>query len=207
MSSQFRNSLLTAAAVLCAVRVGVVPARAATITNGGFETGDLTGWTLTNGSAFDAVCAAGSSIGSSICVANSGTSAMAFGQFNAVATLSQTIATTTGSTYTISFFLANDNPGGDPGETFAVRWGGVTVFSLPSPQTSFGYSQRVVFNLTATSSSTVLAFDGQHDPAQWFLDDVSIADAQVPEPASMLLTGLGLGAVAAASKRLRRGNA
>lgn len=132
---------------------------------------------------------------------------MAFGQFNAVATLSQTIATTTGSTYTISFFLANDNPGGDPGETFAVRWGGVTVFSLPSPQTSFGYSQRVVFNLTATSSSTVLAFDGQHDPAQWFLDDVSIADAQVPEPASMLLTGLGLGAVAAASKRLRRGNA
>ena len=58
------------------------------------------------------------------------------------------IATTTGRTYT--FFLANDNPSGDPTETFAARWDGATVFSLPSPQASFGYSQRVVFNLTAT---------------------------------------------------------
>ncbi len=208
MCFQFRNHLLTAAVgVLYAVSAGAVPARAAVITNGGFETGDLTGWTLSNSSAFDAVCVAGVPIGASTCIANSGIHAMAFGQFNAVATLSQTIATTTGNTYTISFFLANDNPDGDPVETFAVRWDGATVFSLPSPQAAFGYSQRVIFNLTATSSSAVLAFDAQHDPYSWYLDDVSIADAPVPEPASLFLTGFGLAAVAAASKRLRRGAA
>ena len=71
------------------------------------------------------------------------------------------------------------------------------------PQATFGYSQRVL-TLTAASSSTVLAFDGRNDSYSWYLDNVTITDA--PEPASLLLTGLGLAAVAAASKRLRRGN-
>ncbi len=204
MCSQFRNQLLTAAVgVLCAVSVGVVPARAAAITNGGFETGDLTGWTLSNGSAFDAVCVAGDPIGSSTCLANGGTHAMAFGQFGSFASISQTLATSPGSTYVISFFLANDNPTDELGNAFAVRWDGTTVFSLVDPQATFGYSQRVL-TLTAASSSTVLAFDGRNDSYSWYLDNVTITDA--PEPASLLLTGLGLAAVAAASKRLRRGN-
>ena len=204
MCSQFRNQLLTAAVgVLCAFSAGVVPARAATITNGGFETGDLTGWTSSNASAFDAVCVAGDPIGSSTCIANTGTHAMAFGQFGSFASISQTIATSPGSTYVISFFLANDNPTDELGDAFAVRWGGTTVFSLVDPQATFGYSQRVL-TLTAASSSTVLAFDGRNDSYSWYLDNVTIADA--PEPASLLLTGLGLAAVAAASKSLRRGN-
>ncbi len=204
MCSQFRNQLLTAAVgVLCAVSAGVVPVRAAAITNGGFETGDLTGWTLSNASAFDAVCVAGVLIGSSTCIANGGTHAMAFGQFGSSASLSQTLATSPGSTYVISFFLANDNPTNELGDAFAVRWAGTTVFSLADPQATFAYSQRVL-TLTAASSSTVLAFDGQNDSYSWFLDNVTITDA--PEPASLFLTGLGLAAVATASKRLRRGN-
>ncbi len=205
MCSQFRNQLLTAAVgALCAVSVGVVPARAAAITNGGFETGALTGWTLSNASAFDTVCPAGLPLGSSTCISNSGTYAMAFGQFGSSASLSQTIATTPGGIYTISFFLANDNPTDELGNAFAVRWDGATVFSLVDPQATFGYSKRMILNVTAASSSTVLAFDGQNDSYSWYLDDVTIADS--PEPASLLLTGLGLAAVAAASKRLRRGN-
>ncbi len=207
MYSQFSNRLVSLAVLACASGMGSVFAQAAVITNGDFETGDLTGdltgWTLTNASAFDAVCASGSVIGSSTCIANSGTYSMAFGQFEGLTTLSQTIATTSGSTYTISFYLANDNPGGSV-ESFAMQWNGSTVFSLPDPQASFPYSQRVILNLTATSSSTLLAFDARHDPAQWFLDSIAIADSAVPEPASLLLTGVGLAAILQASRRLRR---
>ena len=119
---------------------------------------------------------------------------MAFGKPEAVATLSQSIVTVPGGRYTVSFYLANDNPGGAQLESFAMTWNGTTAFSLPNPQASFAYSQRVILSLTATGASTVLTFEAQHDPFSWFLDDVSIAD--VPEPASLLLSGIGLAAIA-----------
>ena len=195
-----RSFLLNAAVLMLAISTTPAVGRAATIANGGFETGDLTGWSLTNASAFDAVCANGNTLGSSVCVSNSGTYAMGFGNFGTLTTLSQTIATVPGAVYLISFYLTNDNPTGDPDESFAMSWDGTTVFSLPSPQGSFAYSQRVVLNLMATTTSTVLAFDAQHDPAQWFLDDISISD--VPEPASVLLTAAGLASLVALRRRV-----
>ena len=192
MFAQFRTKSRCVAGLLWAASIGAT--NAAMIVNGGFETGDLTGWTLSNPSVWDAVCVAGSTIGASTCIANSGTNGMAFGKPDTVATLSQSIVTVPGSRYTVSFYLANDNPGGSQLESFAMTWDGTTVFSLPNPQASFAYSQRVILNLTATGASTVLTFEAQHDPFSWFLDDVSIAD--VPEPAALLLSGIGLAAIA-----------
>jgi hypothetical protein len=172
---------------------------AANITsNGDFETGNTTGWTLGNGGPFDAVCANGAGIGASTCIAESGNFAMSFGLYGGVATLSQTLNTVAGHTYTLSFWLANDNPSLQNTETFSVAWDGNNVFSLPSPQPSFGYTQEVVLNLTATGSSTVLQFAAQHDPAQWFLDNVSVEST--PEPATGALGGVALVALSLAGR-------
>ena len=100
---------------------------------------------------------------------------MTFGLFGAQDSLSQNIPTVPGRSYTLSFFVANDNPGNANTTTFAVQWNGVTVYSLPSPQPSFPYSQ-VVLTGTATSNSTPLAFVARNDPSQWFLDDVTVLE-------------------------------
>ncbi|MEO8740345.1 MAG: hypothetical protein ABI537_11680 [Casimicrobiaceae bacterium] len=147
------------------------------VANGDFETGTYTPeWTLTPGGPFDLVCQAGVPIGAATCIVNSGQYAMTFGLFGAQDSLSQTLATVPGQTYRLSFFLANDNPPNQNTTTFAVVWDGSTVFSLPSPQPTFAYGQQI-FDVVATTSSTQLTFVAQHDPSQWFLDDVSVVPA------------------------------
>ena len=115
---------------------------------------------------------AGAPIGAAICTVHSGLYAMSFGLSGAQDSLSQTIPTVAGSTYTLSFWLANEIRRPDT-TTFAVFWDGNNVYSLPSPQPSFPYTQ-VVLNVTASTNSTPLTFVAQQDPSQWFLDDVSV---------------------------------
>src|ERR1022692_1113675 len=156
------------------VMLVALPARAQLVLNGGFETGMYSPqWTLTPGGPFDYVCQAGATIGATICIVHSGQYAMSFGLNGAQDSLSQTIPTVAGSTYTLSFWLANDNPLDQNTTTFAVFCDGNSVYSLPSPQPSFPYTE-VVLNLTASTNSTPLTFVAQQDPSQWFLDDVSV---------------------------------
>lgn len=153
------------------------------VANGDFETGVYgPQWTLAPGGPFDLVCKAGTSVGAATCIAHGGQYAMSFGLAGAQDSLSQNISTVPGTSYTLSFFVANDNPGDVNTTTFAVHWNGATVYSLPSPQPSFPYRQ-VVLNLIATSNSTPLVFVAQNDPSQWFLDDVTVlANPPTPVP-------------------------
>src|SRR5689334_18970366 len=102
-------------------------ARADLVVNGGFETGDFTGWTLTGNSGFISITNN----------AHSGSFAASFGAVGSPTFLSQTLTTTSGTTYTISYWLTNL---GGPTNEFNVEWNGATV-SLQTDLQSFPYTQ------------------------------------------------------------------
>ena len=65
------------------------------------------------------------------------TYAAAIGSMGADGTLSQTIATTAGQTYTLSFWLQNE---GSTGNDFKAIWNGQTLLSLTNAG-QFGYTR------------------------------------------------------------------
>lgn len=131
------------------------------VVNGGFETGDFTGWT-DDGS---------SSVGTDSTAVHSGTYGVENGSVGSLGYLSQTLATTPGATYLLSFWL--NSPDGQTPNEFQVSWNGTVLFdetNLPA----LGWT-NMQFVVTATSASTVLQFGFQDDPAYLGLDDVSVA--------------------------------
>ena len=160
--------------VLIGGSIGPAFASAGIVTNGGFETGDFTGWTQSGNADFTGVTTG---------IAHSGDYAAYFGPDGSLGYLSQTLATTVGTRYELTFYLASD--GQTPNE-FQVTFGGTTfdetnVSALP-------YSSMSII-LTAASSSTLLQFGFRDDNGFFNLDDVSVS--AVPEPGSLTLSCLG----------------
>jgi hypothetical protein len=168
---------------------------AALVTNGGFETGDFSGWDLTgkvNIGFYETVCANGSSFGGTTCTASSGNYAAALGPNGPSVDLSQNVATTPGAEYVLKFYLRNENLDQTPDNFFNVNFGGTNVFSSTNSST-FGLTAFTINDLVATSATTSLDFIVQNVPGGFFLDDVSLS--AVPEPASVLLVAGALGAI------------
>jgi hypothetical protein len=171
------------------------------VVNGGFETGDFTGWTVTGDMSNIGVCSV------STCPGNfapeEGTYAAYFGPVGDTTTISQQIATNPGQQYQLSFFLA-DPQGGTP-NYFSVTFG-TNTFSFTNFGVAFGW-QQFILDTTATSSSTTLSFTFRQDPAFWFLDNVVVTTSgqgTVPEPGTLALFGSGaLGLAAFARRKFR----
>lgn len=148
------------------------------VTNGGFETGDLTDWTVSGDASF---------VGVTNGIANSGTYAAFFGP-DPVGSIAQTFATLAGRTYQVQFELALDDSAMP--NSFSWMWNGVAQSTL-SNVSGFGYTLFTGL-VTATSTTATLKFDFTDPQSFWLLDDVSVNVVAVPEPPTFALLALGI---------------
>jgi hypothetical protein len=145
------------------------------VQNGGFETGDFTGWTLVG----DTIVYYGHGefiIYDAVEGTNSGYEVVHSGDYGAflgddrLATLSQTLATVAGQNYLISFWL--DNPVSGSVQQFLVNWSGTTLYDVTNPP-AFAWT-NLQFIVTASGTNSILQFGAENDPSYFGLDDISV---------------------------------
>ena len=139
-------------------------------TNGGFETGDFTGWT-TGGNFTECFILTNSYY------AHAGWGAY-LGPQAPPAYLSQTLATTPGASYRLSLWL--DNPVFIPPNEFFISWDGSTLLDWTNAP-AFPWT-NLQFTVTASGSETVLQLGFDNGDA-FGLDDISVRPAVMPQPA------------------------
>ena len=181
-------------AVVSLLGVGITQsARANLITNGGFETGDFSGWTVL-GTDNDVVGA------QPFTSPHSGNFQALFASGDN--SISQNVTTTPGSSYLVTFWLAaNVRQGGTP--SLSVTWGGSNIFS-ESFTSPFDYTEYT-FTVDASSPATQLQFQFSSIFGNvFYLDDISVTTTAVPDGGSTVsLLGLALFGMAVLRRKLR----
>jgi len=129
------------------------------ITNGGFETGNFSGWTQSGNTGFTGVNGGS---------AHSGSFGAFFGPVGSLGFISQTVNLAAG-TYRLSYFLNND--GGSP-NAFTAQFGAQTLQTLTNAG-AFGFTQSS-FILRSSGGATLVQFGFRQDPAFWHFDDVEL---------------------------------
>lgn len=156
-------------------------AHANLVTNGGFETGNLTGWTAFGGQ-YTNVSTGGHS------------GAFKFEEFDnsGFATLQQSLATVAGTTYDLSFW---SRAYVDVGGNILRYQAGSGPIATAVRTTSWS---QTTDSFVATGASTMLSFYIETDPgtATWLLDDISVvASSSVPDSSNLVvfvIAALGL---------------
>jgi hypothetical protein len=177
------------------------------VTNCGFETGDFTGWTLSGndvpGEEGNLYGVEGVDPVDGISP-NSGSYQAYIADLDSNATtLAQTIATTAGDQYAITFYAAQDTaPSSGYGNELDASFGGVTLGD-ESDVAVEGYTEYT-YDYVATSASSTLDLTFGNGLGEFLLDDVSVVNTTpvvTPEPDSILLLGTGLLALAGVARR------
>lgn len=210
----FRAALL----LVCGGALAVPAAHAAAIVNGNFETGDTTGWNVT-GSAYSSGLYQLNPFGTAYGAGFSGSYWAWLGGYERPISFDQTITgLNPGSSYAVNFIMASEFSASDS-LLVSVGGGPQTMFTAPAYNTNGDCSNggcfwnnwvNQTFDFTATGTAEDLQFStygiygviSQYDVG---LDNVTInqVGGSVPEPGSLALLALGLGALALASRKRR----
>jgi len=189
LSAKGRALIARAIILVILLVLAATPGTASTIeliVNGGFETGDFTGWTITGADVY------GVDYGITGQNPNSGSYSAWFGAVSGMTYLSQIVDTVPGQTYDASFWGANFNQGDNPQNQIQVYLNG-TLMLDGANEPDIGWT-LVEGTFVATSTATELEFAFNNVPGWWQIDDVSIT-AATPEPAALLCCGAGLALV------------
>ena len=191
------NILLRSAALLALASLALAASAQNLVVNPGFETNGgtfshvIAGWTVSQpNNGFEVYDDA-----------HTGNYNAEFGTNSGTDTISQSIPTVAGRSYTVSFWLKQYRGDMRGTKSFASAFGSgsfaLTGANLGLPDTYAQFSYTGV----AASTSTTLSLTVGNDQDYYELDDVSVTLQAVPEPSS--LAALGLGAVALLKRRKR----
>ena len=140
------------------------------VQNGGFETGNFTGWTLSGSSSSFAVSSSPTYVHSGVYGLSAKSSSLGY--------ITQNLPTVPGQTYLLSFWFYVTST--HSGQLFEANWNGATVYSTSSPPTSWSNQNFIV---TATSTNTQIQFGLDSDSSysrSFALDDISVTPVNMP---------------------------
>lgn len=142
------------------------------IVNGDFETGTFAGWTTTP-----------APVGSDLSVgpvppAHDTLGAIFSANGPDFDSISQTIVTTPGALYDLSFFYRVDEPASPPDNGLRVLFNGVLVYE--NLNSISGFSTFTFTQLQATGSTTTIEFQGRNVAGSDYVDDVSVISEGPP---------------------------